>query len=318
LADAAEDKAVQSFSRKLDLYDTPHLRAETTIGRGAAIAGAEAVFDVALHSAPLTRTLGDAYRVFAHVSRSQGRAEAATASRETVFRTRTGAGINYRSRHVTAEVQANRAINAAKKSGGAAGLTLTPSDALSAQVTLDTNVNDLPAVAYRNNVTAKALKLNLAWASHESRKIGGDLSRARYSDQNVRDEARLWWTERWLSGPVFKLDTTLTVYGSKNSDGPREYFNPRRDRQADFTVSGEWLSARRYDRSFRQRVALTRGQYRQDGFRSGAAADVHYEHEWNRDKERTLRYGLGRSFHPYDGVRENRNYGYVALNWNLK
>jgi hypothetical protein len=32
----------------------------------------------------------------------------------------------------------------------------------------------------------------------------------------------------------------------------------------------------------------------------------------------TLRYGIGHGFHPYDGVRESRNYGYLSLNWNIK
>jgi biofilm PGA synthesis protein PgaA len=320
LADYPEDKAVQNFSRKLSFYDSPHLRVETTVGRGAATAGAESVFDAALYSAPL---FGDAYRVFSHVSRSQGRvdvpaANGAASREETVARTRAGAGINYRSRFLTAEAQVNRAMNTASKNGAALGLTLAPSDAFHGRLTLDTNVNDLPAVAYRNNVTAKALKLNLTWSLHESRKIGGDLSRTRFSDENLRDEARLWWTERWVSGPVFKLDTTLALYGSKNSEAQRVYFNPKRDREADFTVNGEWLSSRRYERWFKQRVALTRGKYRQDGFRSAAAADLRYEHEWSRDQGMTLRYGIGHGFHPYDGVRESRNYGYLSLNWNIK
>jgi biofilm PGA synthesis protein PgaA len=322
LADYPEDKSVQDFSRKLGLYDSPNLRVETTIGRGAAAAGAESVFDAALYSSPLTRTMGDSYRLFAHFSRSQGRVDLPGAipaqSRETVFRTRGGAGINYRSRHLTAEAQVNRAMNSAKRSGAAVGLTLTPSDAWVGRIAVDTNVNDLPAAAFRNNVTAKALKLNLTWVRDESRKIGGDLARTQFSDDNERDEARLWWTERWLSGPVFKLDTTLALYGSRNSDLQRVYFNPRRERQTDLTVSGEWLSSRRYERWFKQRVALTGGRYKQDGFGSEAAADLRYENEWMRDKELSLRYGIGHSFHPYNGVRESRNYGYLSLNWNTK
>jgi biofilm PGA synthesis protein PgaA len=327
LTDFPEDKAVQNFARKLSLYDAPHLRVETTVGRGAAIAGAESVVDAALYSAPLTHTLGDGFRLFTHLSRSQGRADvppvngapnAAVANAETVSRTRAGAGINYRSRAISAEAQINRATKAAPKNGAAVGLALTPTDAWNARIAVDTNVNDLPAGAYRNGVTAKALKLNLTWALHESRKIGGDLSRTRFSDRNMRDEARLWWTERWMSGPVFKLDTTLALYGSKNSEGERVYFNPKHDRQADLTVSGEWLTSRHYERWFKQRVALTGGKYRQDGFSRGTAADVHYEHEWNRDKELSLRYGIGHSLHPYNGVRESRNYGYLSLNWNIK
>jgi biofilm PGA synthesis protein PgaA len=322
LAEYPEDKSVQDFSRKVSLYDSPHLKLETTIGRGAAAAGAESVLDAALYSSPLTHTLGDSYRLFAHVSRSQGRIDLPgtlqAQNRETVSRTRGGAGLNYRSRHLTAEAQVNRATNSAERTGAAVGLALTPSDAWVGRITVDTNVNDLPAAAFRANVTAKTLKLSLSWVKDESRKIGGDLGRLQFSDNNDRDEARLWWTERWLSGPVFKLDTTLALYGSRNSDLQTVYFNPRNDRQADLTVSGEWLSSRRYERWFKQRVALTGGRYRQDGFGSDTAADARYEHEWMRDKELSLRYGIGHSFHPYNGIRESRNYGYLNLNWNIQ
>ena len=51
------------------------------------------------------------------------------------------------------------------------------------------------------------------------------------------------------------------------------------------------------------------------GFGSGKVAGARYEQEWTADDRLTLRYGLGRNLHPYDGVQTARNYGYLSLNW---
>jgi hypothetical protein len=42
---------------------------------------------------------------------------------------------------------------------------------------------------------------------------------------------------------------------------------------------------------------------------------VRYEQEWTADDQLVLRYGIGRSRHPYDGIQTARNYGYLYLNW---
>ena len=42
---------------------------------------------------------------------------------------------------------------------------------------------------------------------------------------------------------------------------------------------------------------------------------LRYEQEWDADDRLALRYGLGRTVHPYDGVKTTRNYVYLSLNW---
>jgi biofilm PGA synthesis protein PgaA len=74
-------------------------------------------------------------------------------------------------------------------------------------------------------------------------------------------------------------------------------------------MKAEWLTWRRYQRSFKQRMAATVGQYWQAGYASGTSADLYYEHEWSWDDVKGLRYGLGHTFRPYDGKRDSRNYG---------
>jgi len=83
-------------------------------------------------------------------------------------------------------------------------------------------------------------------------------------------------------------------------------------------LGAEWLTWRRYQRSFSQRVTYTFGRYWQDGFAPGALGDIRYEHTWRDDSHVSLKYGVGFGFHPYDGNREDRRYGYLNLAWQIK
>ena len=303
-----ENRDVQKFAQKLAVHDMPVLRVDSTFGHGQSAAVAESLLDASIYSAPLTTSLGDPYRVFARLTRADGHADSEAASRA-----RLGVGLDFRERDVTAEAELNRSVGVEHKTGLLLALSLELSDHWSGRAALDTNVIDLPAAAMRAGVTAESLKANLTWTLDESRKAGGELSRIRFSDGNERDAARFWWMERWISGPIFKLDTVLSVATSTNSLGSRAYFNPTRDQDLSLDTKVEWLTWRRYQRAFKQRMTVSVGQYWQDGFGRGTAADLYYEHEWSWDDMKGLRYGLGHAFHPYDGVRDSRNYAYFGF-----
>ncbi|MDB5772220.1 MAG: hmsH [Burkholderia sp.] len=313
LSNYSENKAVQNLAQKLEQQERPQLRIDATQGHGGSRAAAESVLDVALHSAPLKDSLGEHYRAFTHLTRSNGETAAMS-----VTRMRVGAGIDYRARDTAVEAELNRATGAAVANGMAFKLSRSLSDVWHIHMGFDSNVNDLAAAAFRQDVTARAFKTGVTWIAHESRKAGGELTQLRFSDENRRKAARLWWTERWISGPAFKLESTLGLYSSSNSRSGGAYFNPTRDREASFALAGEWLTWRRYHRSFRQRLTYAPGYYRQEHFSGGATADLRYEQEWRDDRSLAIRYGFGRSSHPYDGSREDRSYGYLTLNWQIK
>ncbi|HYJ17671.1 MAG TPA: hypothetical protein VEW72_00720, partial [Burkholderiales bacterium] len=136
-----------------------------------------------------------------------------------------------------------------------------------------------------------------------------------FNDGNRRDILSASAFQRFITGPVFKLDGMLGLYTSQNSLGNAVYFNPQSDFGADLTLIGEQRLWRRYDRSFLHRLYLTLGTYEQKTFGSGEVAGIRYEHEWNLDDRFMILYGAQRSMHPYDGVREFMNYYNVALNW---
>ena len=112
-----------------------------------------------------------------------------------------------------------------------------------------------------------------------------------------------------------KLDITGGLYASRNSQATTSYFNPTRDFSPTLEIANEWLQWRRYTRSFVHRVVVTGGDYAQQGFATKPVFGVRYEQEWAADDRLTLRYGIGRGEHPYDGVQTTRNFAYFYLDW---
>ena len=106
-----------------------------------------------------------------------------------------------------------------------------------------------------------------------------------------------------------------SLAGSRNSAIGRPYFNPGRDTTASLQLTGDWLTWRRYERAFRQRLTGTVGNYSQQDYGSGLVLGLLYEHVWEIDRRLDLRYGIGHSRRPYDGVDTGRTYGSLWLDW---
>lgn len=315
--DYPENKDVKNLARQVEIYDRPYLQVTSTFGNGGGEAGAESIVDAQLYSAPLTDSLGDAYRVFTHVSYANGELDDANNNRR-VSRTRAGVGIDYRVRDLTLAAEINHAIENVSRTGVVLSLNKDFADAWHARLQADSNVNDLSAKAVAAGVSGRRLSAGLLWQANESRNIDAEISITHFSDNNQRESAEIAWTERWISGPVFKLDSILGMAASHNSLRDAAYFNPANDHEATATLKGQWRTWRRYRRSFTQQVQIFSGRYWQDDFGGGSTYGAQYGHEWAIDDVLTVSYGIGISSHPYDGVREKRDYGYLNLNWAIK
>ncbi len=309
---APGDKAVPNLVRKLEDYGRPFYQIQSTFGQGSVNNGADSFIDARLYSAPLA--FNEHVRLFSQLLYANGE----TLDNNSASRSRLGVGFDYRSRDVDAAIEVDHSLNQPHSNGVILTLGWNISDAWQAGAAIDTNFIDLPAEALAQDISARQAQLNLNWSKNESRKIGGVLSSTRFSDSNVRNIATLTWMERWVSKPIFKFDTLLYLGTSSNSALDRAYFNPSRDRDMSLELTGEWLTWRRYLRSFKQRASVTLGQYWQNGFGSGQAAGIRYEHEWSLENDTLITYGIGRSFQPYDGAREFRKYIYLNLSGRIK
>jgi biofilm PGA synthesis protein PgaA len=303
---AAEDGRVRRAGRLWQVHDMHELIVDGTFGRSSG--GPSGTRDFGLDTRLYSRPLNSNYRVFGHAYNAEARFAGGTGEWH-----RLGAGLEYRSPLIIATGELSQGSRG--RTGFAASLAVTPGDRWTFRGTLDSTANETPLQARLAGINARRGSAEAIWQAHESRSAALGFAHMAFSDGNRRDIAQARWTERVIAGPVYKLEVTASLYTSRNSRAGAPYFNPSRDLSPTLEFANEWLQWRRYTRAFRHRVAVTLGNYWQQGFGTGKVAGARYEQEWTADDRLTLRYGLGRSLHPYDGVQTARNYGFLSLNW---
>ena len=176
--------------------------------------------------------------------------------------------------------------------------------------------NQIPLRAVQSDVRASRASAGADWQANESRKLSAGIAASNFSDGNHRSSVNAAWFERWYSSPRWMFETTLGGDASHNTlDTGASYFNPKNDHSLWLTAAVENLTWRNYERSFRQRLALTGGRYWQEYYPSGSIEAIEYGHRWELGRDLSLRYGIGRSFRPYDGTREARTFANMNMLW---
>lgn len=303
----AEDGRVVRAGRLWQVHNLRELIVDAAFGRSAdgPSGTADHTVDTWLYSRPLDYN----YRVFGHLHNAQ-----ATFASESARRNRTGVGIEYRSPRFAASGELSH-DGKDGDTGIAATLAFTPDDHWTFRALAETRSTDAPLRAQAASIHARRGAGEVVWQASESRSASAAVDRLDFSDGNRREVVQGRWTERVVSGPVYKLEISALLYASRNSLVDAPYFNPSRDFSPTLEFASEWLQWRRYTRSFRHRLVVTVGSYRQQDFGSGSVHGLRYEQEWSADDRLNVRYGIGRSVHPYDGVQTSRDYGYLSLNW---
>ena len=306
-ATAPEDKRVMRAVRLAEVHEMRELVVNGVSGGSSG--GPSGTRDYALEAWLYSSPLAYRYRAFAHFYDAHARFANGTGRRE-----RAGVGLEYRSPLVVAAGELSHGIDGSR-TGASASVAITPNDFWTLRGKLDTSANEIPLQAFLAGVNARRALAEATWRESESRAASLSFDHFGFSDGNRRDVAQARWTERVIAGPVYKLEVTAGLYASRNTLANAAYFNPVRDFSPSLEFANEWLQWRRYTRAFRHRVVVSVGSYKQQGFGSGPVAGARYEQEWNADDRLAVRYGVGRTVHPYDGVQTARNYGYLSLNW---
>jgi biofilm PGA synthesis protein PgaA len=307
-----ESRAVQRLQHELAIYQRPILTLTSELGRSPTGGGnkgnSDWLIDATLYSAPIH----DHWRVFAHSFNA-----AADFDDETATRKRIGLGGEYRASAWEASVELNQKQFALDEIGVSLRSAWLPNDQWRLSLEFDTKSNNIPLRASATGVDARALGFGVTYSKNESTKLNASLGQLRFSDGNHRTQTGADWTQRWVSGPVYKLDTRLGVFASHNTLTEAAYFNPQRDLSLDLSVTNEWTLWRRYERSFKHRIELGVGRYWQKDFGAKLSTGVRYEHEWSLDKFRTLSYGVGYNRQPFDGVMDKRRSLFLNLTWHF-
>ena len=305
-----EDRQVQRTARQWRIHNMRELQIDAGTGESSGGAGPlgtkEHAFETRLYSQPIKQD----WRAFLHQFEAS-----ATFPDGKGYRRRLGAGAEYRVRDLRLAAELSDSYD----SNSDLGVSLTGSwsldDHWSFEGAVDSSSNDIPLEARLTDVRGESLRAGVNWRAHESRSFGASLQTLDFSDGNRRNIVTGSAFQRFVTGPVWKLDGAAALYASSNSASNVNYFNPQEDFGLDLTLVGEQRPWRRYDRSFVHRLFLTLGNYRQQDFGSGEVGVIRYEHEWSLDDRLALLYGGQRSFHPYDGVREYANHYNLSLNW---
>ena len=304
---AAEDGRVLRAARLSQVHGMQELVVDGAVGRsnGGPTGTRDTMVDARLYSRPLDYN----YRAFAHLYSAEAKFDNGTGRRH-----RAGVGLEYRSTLFSASAELSNGANESA-TGAAASLSVTPNDQWTLRATFDTSANETPLQARLAGINARRGAGEIVWQLQESRSAALSYAQMLFGDGNRRDSVQARWTERVIAGPVYQLEVSGALYASTNTRVGAPYFNPLRDFSPTLEFANQWLQWRRYTRALRHRVVIALGNYRQQDFGTRPTAAARYEQEWAADDRLTLRYGIGRSRHPYDGVQTTRNSAYVSLNW---
>lgn len=312
ISEYPENRAVQRSEDTLAMHDAPALKLTAALGspRGDRANHREWRVDASVYTTPLFEN----YRGFAHVFDANS-----TAAALTTRRTRAGLGGEMRREglNMSLELHAD-AQPATHRAGVALQLSLWPSDLWRVRADVDSNTLDIPLRATQAGTFARQYSLELSTRYAYLRGASLGMNAYRFSDGNNRLNLAAAWRQRLVEGPVYRLDGDLNAYTSSNSRRDVPYFSPRRDASVEATLTNEWRTWRFYESSFMQRLALSAGEYWQQGYATLPTLSARYEHEWEQQRNYVLRYGVSWARRPYDGKQEARTQAYVDIDWRLR
>lgn len=152
---------------------------------------------------------------------------------------------------------------------------------------------------------------------HEGRTAVAEFSRLELDDGNTRHSLYALLEQRLATTPRLRISGTVEAYASANSREGSPYFNPTRDLSPAAGVVTEWITWRRWERSFEQRLTLSGGSYWQEGFDARPTALIRYEHVWRTSPGFGIRYGLTAWRRAFDGVHEDRTSLSASIDWRV-
>lgn len=225
---------------------------------------------------------------------------------------RIGAGLTVQRNDHRATLELHR-----NRTGGDTGLIVgydrRAGDHLSFGARYESFSTDVPLRARGQGIEGWKAELGSRWQFDEATSVRANLSRLELTDGNLRWSGLVALTHALHASAHHRTRGSLDLYGSRAQQDGGPYFNPSRDASGFYQIQHDWLSWRRYDRSFTQRFTGGLGGYWQQDFGTRAIGQLGYEHEWGLGPLWRLRYGVGLSSRVYDGDRERRLHAQLAI-----
>lgn len=279
-------------------WDT-HQMAEASIDGelGKSYGGRPGVIDSEIGEYAYSSPLDWDYRAYVHLDQTWG-----TPVQGTTFRHAEGAGIEY---HTSAWLATGELLVIDDR-GPYPQVTAqaTPDDHWTLGAAYALRTLDIPIAAVVVGVHADRAALSADYRVSESRDFNAQAIYEGYSDGNSRSELLGSWRERWITGPIYKLDTRLDLDTSRNTLDNTNYFNPKRDLSAAVTLQNQWLQFRHYESTLTHELDVGCGDYYQQGYGQGAIALLRYQAVYQVNRRVALKAGAGTGIRPYDGRHE--------------
>ncbi len=291
----SDNAALLRVERDWDTHQMPEVSIEGELGRS--YGGRTGVIDSEIGEYVYSPPLDWDYRAYVHLDQTEG-----TPVQGTTWRHAVGAGIEYH----TSDWLATGELLEIDHRGPYPQFTAqaTPDDHWTLGFAYALRTLDIPIAAVVVGVHADRFALSADYRVSESRDFGAQASHEGYSDGNSRSELLAYWRERWITGPVYKLDTRVDLDTSRNTQDDTNYFNPKRDLSASVTVQNQWLQFRRYESSLTHELDVGCGDYLQQGYGQGVIALLRYQAIYQINSRIALKAGAGTGVRPYDGRHE--------------
>ncbi len=303
-----EDKAVQRLQWLWQVHNMRELVVEVGHGEssGTEFGSRETIVGATLYSRPWRYNWRSYLSAYYHL---------ADFPEGTENYRRFGVGLEYRQRNLEADAELTFNQDGGDEFGGRLAATWRPDDRWAFPASVEKFSRETPLRALENGTTADAATIGAVYRASELFQAGLSLQAMDFSDGNFRYVVAGDLTRRVFTRPHFRTDLRLDLSTSENSETDVPYFSPDQDFSA--AVTGDFLHLlwRRYSRSFSHRLALTLGNYWQDGYDDDYIAGALYEQTWETDYRFLLSYGFSRSRRVFDGGPDYLSFYFARLNW---
>ena len=301
------DPSMKALNRRWQLHNMRQLAVDfnTRNSNGGAIGNRTQDVDARLYSAPFD----DEYRAFVDTSTQYG-----TFPEGNGRVINPSVGLEYRKRDWRFSTQ----IGAALADGtGVTSLTNAAyryDDFWRFDANLDINSTQMPLRGQRVSIRGNAVNAGLTYRWNELMQASAVVNLMDMSDGNFRQSINANLDRRVYTSPHYKTNVQLNAYASRNTNNSVVYYNPKSDSALSVGLMQNWLTWRRYDRSFSQVLTLNAGMYQQENFGSAGTWGASYKHIWQLDQQLELGYGVNRNSQAYDGIREFSNTLFGSIN----
>lgn len=309
-----EHAKTQQLQRDWDRYKKAalYLSAEHGNASGASVSGSPraGTNDLRLQATLYTAPIAYDWRAFAGAGYASGKFE--DVDRDARW---AQAGVQYRARNLTAELEANVSrYGFGDKPGMRVQADYQLNDQWQLGAGLELRAHDIDLRALSNDISANRITAYVRWRPNELRDWTLGFAPMRYSDGNQRLSIALNGRERIYTSPHLKADLGLSISASRNNKDDAPYFNPRSDLDVMPTLQLTHTLYRRYETSVEQTFVAGAGLYAQQGYATAMTAELGYGIRYRSNDRFEIGLNVTGRSRPYDGVRERQLRVMLSLN----